>query len=141
MCMVNVIIEEYLYILRLHQFSYDKFDVMANVYDGFSCPTIGLISLLIEVGSKCLEITFSIIPTSNMFHVKLEHHWLSSMKVIPYTIHKRFKFPHNGIITTINHSLCKPMMKRGNFTLDYFWPKKLEPLKTWNDILFLCYQK
>lgn len=96
----------------------------------FFCPTIGSITLPVEVGTKCLDITFTIIPISDQFHVKLGHSWLSSMKAIPSTIYKCLKFPHNGIIIMINHSLYQPTMKRGNFTLDYFWPKQLEPLKT-----------
>lgn len=43
--MVNVIIEEYLYTLQLHQVTYDKSDVVVKVYDGFSYLTIGSITL------------------------------------------------------------------------------------------------
>lgn len=51
-CVVNVITREYLYTLQLHQVIYDKSDVVIKIFDGFSCPTIGSITLPIEVGTK-----------------------------------------------------------------------------------------
>lgn len=63
------------------------------------------------------------------------------MQAIPSTIHKYFKFPHNGQIITINHSLYQPTSRRGNFTLDYFWPQQPKPLKPQAYILFLSYKK
>lgn len=51
--------------LQLHQVTYDKYDVVLSVYDGFSCPTIGSITLPVEFGTKSLDVIFSIIPTSN----------------------------------------------------------------------------
>lgn len=89
--MVNVITEEYLYTLQLHQVTYDKSNVMIKIFDGFSYPTIGSINLPIRVGTKYLDVYFSIIPTSDRFRVKLGHPWLFSMKEIPSTIHKCLK--------------------------------------------------
>lgn len=140
-CMVIVIAEEHLYIQQFYQDTYDKSDVMIKVHDGFICPTIGSIPLPIEVGTKCLDVTFAISPTSDQFRVKLGHPWLNSMKAIASTIHKCLKFPHNGCIMTINHSLCKPFARCGNFTLDCFWPQKPEPLKPREHIVLLSYQK
>lgn len=77
----------------------------------------------------------------DQFFVKLGHPYLSSMKAIPSTIHKLFKFPHNGHIITINHSLFQRMTKCEHFTLDYFWPKQPEPLQPQNDALFTILSK
>lgn len=93
---------------------------MVKVCDGFSCATIGSITLPIEVGTKCLDVTFSIIPTLDQFRVKLRYPWVSSMKAIPSTVHKYLKFSHNSTIITISHRLYQPTKKDGNFTLDYF---------------------
>lgn len=114
---------------------------MVKVYDGFYFPTIGSITLHVEVGSKCLDVTFSIIPTLNQFCVKLRHPWNSSVNVIPSIIYKCLKFPNNDTIIAINNSIYQPIAKCGHFNLDYFWPKQTEPLKPQSDILFLSYQK
>lgn len=140
--MVNVITKEYLYTLQLHQVTYDKSDVVVKVFDIFSCPTIGSINLSVEVGSKCLDVIFSITPTSDQFRVKLGYPWLSSMKAIPYTIHECLKFPHNEkIICSINHSTYQPMVRCGDVNLNYFWSKQFQPLKPQSDVLFQSYEK
>lgn len=72
-CMVNVITKEILYTLQLHQVMYDDTDVALRVFDVFSCPGIGSITLHIIVNTKCLDVQFAIIPTSDQFHVKLGH--------------------------------------------------------------------
>lgn len=105
---------------------------MVKVYDGFSCPTIGSITLPVEVGTKCLVVTFVIIPTLDQSRVTWGHPWFSSMKAILSTIHKCLRFPHNCTIITINHNLYQSTTKQENFTLDYFWLKKIEHLKPRN---------
>lgn len=84
--------------------------MIIKTYNGFSCPTHGSITLPIEVGNKCLDVTFLFIPTFGQFQVRLGLPWLTFMKAISSPIHKRLKFPHNGDIITTNHSLRKPLV-------------------------------
>lgn len=100
-CIVNVITKEHLYTQQFNQDTYDSSYVMIKVHDDFIFPTISSITLPIEVGTTFLDATFTIIPTSNQFHVKLKHQWLHSIKVVPSTIHKFLKFPRDGCIITI----------------------------------------
>lgn len=51
----------------------------------------------------------------------MEHPYLSSMKEITSTVHKYFKFPHNGEVITINHSMYQPRIRKGDVCLGYFW--------------------
>lgn len=62
-CMVNIFMKDHLYTQKIHQDTYDKFDVVIKVHDGFTCLIIGFITLLVEVGTKCLDVTFVIVPT------------------------------------------------------------------------------
>lgn len=71
--MVNVITEEHLFTQQLHHETYGKSNVMVKAYDGFYCPTIGSITLPIEVGTKCLDVTFTIISTLDQFHMMWGH--------------------------------------------------------------------
>jgi len=70
------------------------------------------------VVEKALEAPFIIIPTSDLFHVKLGHPWLKSMKAIPSIFHECLKFPHKGRVHVIHHSGFKPLATRKNFNLD-----------------------
>lgn len=69
--------------------------------DGFTCPTIISITLQVKVGSKILDVSFTVIPTLNQIHVNLGHPWLKSMKVAPSIVHKYLKFPFEGQAQTI----------------------------------------
>lgn len=82
-CMYNVIIQNHFYTQQFNQDTYEKSNVMIVVHDSLICPTIGSITLPIEVGTKCLDVTFAIIPSSEQFCVDLGLPWLNSMKAIP----------------------------------------------------------
>ncbi|GLJ19066.1 hypothetical protein SUGI_0342280 [Cryptomeria japonica] len=140
-CMVNVITEEFLFTLQLNQVIYDKTDVVVKLFDAFSSPAIGSITLPIEVHNKSLDVNFSIIPSSEQFRVKLGYPWLSSMKAITSPTHKCLKFPHNGEVVTVNHSLFKPAERTSSVPIDYFWPKQFQSLPPQSDHLFKSYQK
>ncbi|MGI4458298.1 hypothetical protein ACR2WA_25535, partial [Klebsiella pneumoniae] len=140
-CMVNVITEEFLFTLQLNQVIYDKKDVIVKLFDAFSSPAIGSITLPIEVRNKSLDVNFAIIPSSEQFRVKLGYPWLSSMKAIASPIHKCLKFPHNGEVVTVNHSLFKPAERTSSVPIDYFWPKQFQSLPPRSDHLFKSYQK
>lgn len=120
---------------------YDETNVVVKLFDAFSSPAIGSITLPIEVHNKSLDISFAIIPSSEQFHVKLGYPWLSSMKAIASPIHKCLKFPHNGEVVTINHSLFKPTERTSSVPIDYFWPKQFQSLPPRSDHLFKSYQK
>ncbi|GLJ18154.1 hypothetical protein SUGI_0320750 [Cryptomeria japonica] len=127
-CMVNVITKEFFFTLQLNQVIYDKTDVIVKLFDAFSSPAIGSITLPIEVHNKSLDVKFAIIPSSEQFCVKLGYPWLSSMKAIASPIHKCLKFPHNGEVVTVNHSLFKPAERTSSIPIDYFWPKQFQSI-------------
>ncbi|GLJ39441.1 hypothetical protein SUGI_0805560 [Cryptomeria japonica] len=140
-CMVNVITEEFLFTLQLNQVIYDKTNVVVKLFDAFSSPAIGSITLPIEVHNKSLDVRFAIIPSFEQFRVKLGYPWLSSMKAIASPIHKCLKFPHNGEVVIVNHSLFKPVERTSSIPIDYFWPKQFQSLPPQSDHLFKSYQK
>lgn len=115
--------------------------MVLKLFDAFSSPAIGSITLPIEVHNKSLDVDFAIIPSSEQFRVKLGYPWLSSMKAIASSIHKCLKFPHNGEVVTVNHSLFKPAERTSSVPIDYFWPKQFQSLPPRSDHLFKSYQK
>ena len=65
--LVNVIIEEFLFMKRLQCDSYDTSNVWIQTCNGFLYPSFGSIDLLVELCGKFVNITFVVIPTSNQF--------------------------------------------------------------------------
>lgn len=115
--------------------------MVVKLFDGFSCPDIGSITFPIKVHTKFMNVNSSIIPSSKQFCVKLGYPWISSMKAIASPIHKCLKFPHNGEIITVNHSLFQPIERMPSVPIDYFWPKQFQSLPPRSDALFQSYQK
>lgn len=88
-----------------------------------------------------MDVNFVIIPSSEQFHVKLGYPWLSYMKAISSPILKCLKFPHNGEIITVNHSLFHPSERSPGVPIDLFWLRQFQSLPQRSDSLFQYYQK
>jgi hypothetical protein len=62
------------------------------------------------------------------------------MGAIALNLHKCLKFPFENDIYTMHHSGFNPISSHGKFSLDYFWPKPMEPIKPCEDFFLLSYQ-
>lgn len=61
-CGENVITEEFILLHELYQDIHDKPKAWIKTHNGFAFPTMGLITLPLQIGHKILDVTFSIIP-------------------------------------------------------------------------------
>lgn len=95
---VNVITQDFLYINQFYQDKYDDSKVNIWIHGGMSLPTRGFITLLVQIGPKCVDTILSITPTSNLFYVELEISWINSMEVFTSMDNKCLKFQHDSVL-------------------------------------------
>lgn len=137
----NVIIEELLVLNDLYQDDYDKPKAWINMHNGFSFPTIGLNTLPLQIGPTTLDVTFTIIPQSDQFLLRLVHPWLHSMKIFPSIIHKCLNFSFEKEIFIVHHRGFNSLPSKGNFSLESFWLEPMEPITPQQEFFFIAYQK
>lgn len=125
---------------ELNQDTYDRPTTWIKSYNGIACHTMGSIKLPLQVGPKKLDFTFSIILKMDQFHLRYGYPWLCALGAIVLTIYKFLKFPFDKDLYTMHHSGFNPMAFCGNFLLDYFWFKPMEPIKPHEELFFLSYQ-
>jgi hypothetical protein len=135
-----MITEEFLPMHELYQDIYEKLKAWIKTHKFFSCPKIVLINLPIKVRLIEINFSFTVIPTSNQFHVKLGYPWIHSMNVIPLVVYKCLNFPFVNDIFDVHHSGFYPMSSHQKFSLDLFWPNPIEPIKLYEELFFKSYQ-
>jgi hypothetical protein len=136
-----VIIKYFLLLHELHQDTYDRPKSWIKTHNGFACPTMGSITLPLQFGPKTLNVSFSIILTIDQFHLRLGSPWLLSMGDVESIMYKCLKFLFDNDIYVLHHSGFNLVTSHGNFSLDYFFPELMEPIKPREDFFLLNNQK
>lgn len=114
-----MIIEEFLLVHELYHDTYDKPKAWIKMNNGFTFPTIGSITLPLKVGLKKIDFSFSIIPTSDQFHVKIGYPWPHSKESILLIVHKCLEFLFDNEIFIVHHSGFNPMSSHGKFFIGF----------------------
>lgn len=138
---VNVINEETLVLKSLQKEKYEDTRSTIRTHIGMNLKPYGLITLSVLVGPRIIDTVFDVIPESGLFRVKLGIPWLASMNGVASVIHKCLKFSHKGVVHVVHDIGYQPLVSRGGYSLDHFWPSSVGPLPSRIDLLHKNYMK
>lgn len=133
----DVITEETLFVNGWHRPAYDECCTTLRMYDRFSIRPLGSTTLTVLVGPK--SSVFIIIPKSDLFQAKIGIPWLISMAAVPSIANKCLKFPHEDTVHVIQDTRYRPLIARGDFFLDHFWPTPMGPILPHGDLMYHTY--
>ena len=139
--MVNIITMENLYNKKKCCDFYESIDTWIQTCNGFLYPLQGSISLFVQLCGKVVNSTFVISPTFDQFQMRLGLPWLTTMQAIASPINQCIKFPYDGDIKMINHSIYHPSKPQHCATLDFFWTSLPTPPPTQLDYMFDSYKE
>ena len=74
-----------------------------RAYDGTQRTFMGTLTAHVMIGPVRYSILFQVLRIQSTFNLLLDHPWIHEADAIPYSLHQKLKFIHEGRVITIQY--------------------------------------
>ena len=83
--------------------------ISISAFDNTRRPSLGAITLTIEIGPLCMPIEFHVVDVESLFNAILGRPWITAFNAVPSVVHQCLKFPYEGKVVKLhNVNLLEP---------------------------------